>query len=610
VLCVLATTPLVGQTRYEISAPSPESRLLHIKAEFPSEGRDTLYLSLPAWSPGSYEIQNYARYLRHFTARAGGQPARTAERRSAAATATANRQAGAALFWDRLDKDTWRVVPAGAPSVVVEFDFLADTIDLSLARLREEFGQFLGSNVFMFEENRLDRTAEVRFALPRGWGVTTALRGRGPYTAADYHELADAMTFIGQYALDSVQVDRRWIRLAVWPSTAYTPAVARNLRTSVERLAAVQNRLMGGPPYDVYTIFFMIVEAGVPYGGGLEHSNSHFNILPQPAFADASGNLGDFVIPLVSHEFFHMWNVKRLRPAEMWPYDYREEQYTPLLWWSEGVTDLYADLTNLRAGLWTEEQFLENVGENASTVASAPEPWSVEDGSVATWIHELFVNSSQLYYPEGSLIGLLLDISIRDATDGAKSLDFVMRALFNDFYKKGRGFTTSDLHRLLTENGMPQMDTFYQRYINGRDELPYDSVFSKAGMVMRRDTTNEFSFGAELSLNPAGDIVVQRVLPTGTAGGAGIRTGDVILKLDELDLRPTPQSIEAVRTRFRTRAGSPITFTVRREGEEIKLTGPVRVEGRTQISVTRVDQPTERQQRVWQGLVTGTPAPQ
>ena len=614
-LWAFATTPLVSQAvRYEISVPSPEGRLLHVKAEFPSEGRDTLYLSLPAWSPGSYEIQNYARYLRHFTASAGSPPARTAERRpTGAAAAAPGAGKTAPLFWDRLDKDTWRVVTGRSPSVTIEFDFLADTVDLSLARLADNFGQFLGTNVFLFEENRLDRPAEVRFTLPRGWRVTTALRGRGgtaPYTAGDYHELADAMTFIGSYALDSVQVDARWIRLAVWPTAAYTPAVARNLRTSVERMAAVQNRLMGGPPYDSYTVFFMIVDPGIQFGGGLEHSNSHFNILPQPAFADASGNLGDFVVPLLSHEFFHLWNVKRIRPAEMWPYDYREEQYTPLLWWSEGVTDYYAALTNLRAGLWTDEQFLENVGENASTVNAAPEPWSVEDGSVATWIHEIFVNSSQLYYPEGSLIGLLLDISIRDATNGAKSLDLVTRALFDNFYKQGRGITTADLLRLLTETGMPQMDVFYQRYINGRDDLPYDSVFAKAGLVMRRDTTNEFAFGAELSLNPGGEIVVQRVLPTGSAGGAGVQTGDVIVKLDDLELRPTAQSIEAVRSRFRSRAGSPMTFTIRRGGREMRLTGPVKVEGRTRISVSRVDRPTERQEKVWQGLVTGSPPTQ
>jgi predicted metalloprotease with PDZ domain len=588
---VLLAAPLAAQAvRYEVSIPDPDSRLFHVKAEFPAGGKDTLYVSLPAWSPGSYEIQNYARYVRRFAAR------------GAAAGAAG---AGDALSWDRLDKDTWRVATGRAPRVTVEFDFLADTVDLSLARIADRFGQFLGTNLFLFEEGRFDRPAEVRFTLPQGWRVTTALKGRGPYTAADYHELADAMTFVGTYALDSLQVDGRWIRLAVWPEAAYTQAVARNLRSSIERMAPVQNRLMGGPPYDVYTVFFMIVEPNVPFGGGLEHSNAQFDILPQPAFADAGGKLGDFVVPLLSHEFFHLWNVKRIRPAELWPYDYRAEQYTPLLWWSEGVTDYYADLTNLRSGLWTEEQFFENVTQNMGTVAAAPEPWSVEDGSTATWIQEVYVNSSQLYYPEGSLIGLLLDVSIRDATDNAKSLDDVTRALFTRFYRQGKGFNTTDLLRLLTETGMPDVEGFYNRYINGREDLPYDGVFAKAGLLARRESTTEFMLGGALSLNPQGEIVVDRVGVEGSAQSAGVRPGDVLLKLDDLDVRPTAESFEAIRNRYRGKGGSPIRFTVRRGAQSVTLSGTVREQTRSGFSVSRADSPTPKAARIWRGLSTG-----
>jgi predicted metalloprotease with PDZ domain len=144
-------------------------------------------------------------------------------------------------------------------------------------------------------------------------------------------------------------------------------------------------------------------------------------------------------------------------------HDYTREQYKPLLWWSEGVTDYYADVSNVRAGLWTEGDFVENVQHNIDQVDGAPEPWSAEDGSAATWIDEVFVNSSQLYYPKGSLLGLLLDVSIRDATNGAKSLDDVTRTLFTRFAARRRGFTTADLLALLRETGMPDVDGFYRR---------------------------------------------------------------------------------------------------------------------------------------------------
>src|SRR2546421_3275990 len=191
-LPLLVAVPLCAKrappVQYEISVPAAATRLFHVRAEFPARGKDTLYLSLPAWSPGNYEIQNYARYVRHFGAK----------------TPT-----GQALFWDRFDKDTWRVTTNKSERVSVEFDYFADTIDLSMARLTGEFGEFLGTNLFLYEEGQLDRPAEVRFALPAGWQVTTALAGSGsvPYAAANYHELADAQTFVGKYSLDSLQVD-------------------------------------------------------------------------------------------------------------------------------------------------------------------------------------------------------------------------------------------------------------------------------------------------------------------------------------------------------------------------------------------------------------------
>src|SRR6267378_794332 len=206
---VVATSISAQTVRYEVSVARGE---FHVAAEFPTGGKDTLLVSLPAWSPGNYEIQNYARYVHGFGAK---------------------NSSGQALRWDRADKDTWRVVTGRTDRVTVAFDYSADTIDLSVARTVEDFGQFLGTNLFMFEEGQLGRPAEVRFRLPPGWQVTTALKGptNGVYRAGDYHELADAMTFVGRYSLDSLQADGKWIRIAVWPAADYTPAVARNLRT-------------------------------------------------------------------------------------------------------------------------------------------------------------------------------------------------------------------------------------------------------------------------------------------------------------------------------------------------------------------------------------------
>lgn len=568
--------------RYEVSIAAASEHLFHVKAEFPTSRLDTLLVSLPAWSPGNYEIQNYARHVRHF----------------AAANA-----AGAALFWDRLDKDTWRIGTGGSDRVTVQFDFEADAIDLSGSRLVSDFGEFLGTNLFLYQEGHLERPAEVRFTLPAGWSLATALTGSGgTYHADNYHELADAVTFVGRFSLDSLSVDGKWIRIAVYPAADYSAAVARNLRDGIAKQAAVQNRIMGGPPYDVYTIFFNVYHEPIEFGGGLEHTFSQFDIMPADGFADSDGTLGDFMRPLTAHEFFHLWNVKRIRPAELWPYDYHAEQYTPLLWWSEGVTDYYGDLTNWRAGLWSDDQWMASMQGNANEVESAPEPWSEEDGSAATWINETFVNSSQLYYNKGSLTGLLLDVAIRDATDNRHSLDEVTRSLYTRFYKQGKGFRTSDLLALLKEAGLPDVDGFYQRYINGRDPLPYEQILPKAGIaVERRSTTTPF-LGIQTGQAP----VVTGVVPGGAASAAGLQAGDTLVSIGDVSVVAGQDFGPPFRDHYRGKAGQPLKIVVRRDGQTLSLDAQVRERTTSMVRLSKAPDPDARAARLWHGLATGT----
>ena len=585
-LLALIALPLSAQTvRYHVSVPDPTTKLFHVEATFPAAGVDTLYVALPAWSPGNYEIQNYARFVRHFGAQdPSGRP----------------------LFWDRADKTTWRVPTGGAASVTVSFDELADTIDLSMARIHGDLAQFLGTNLFLYQPGHLDRPAEVRFSVPDGWRVTTALQsgGNGVYTAPDYHVLADAETFLGHFSVDSLQAGGKWIRIAVWPESDYTPAVRTAMRGSIAKMADVQDRLMGGAPYDVYTIFFDVVRDTINWAGGLEHLYSQFDIMPAgPGFADAGGTLGGFMNPLMAHEFFHLWNVKRIRPAEMWPYQYRGEQYTPLLWWSEGVTDYYADLTNWRAGIWTDTDFLDHVRQNMDQVNSSPEPWSEEDGSEATWINEVFVNSSQLYYPKGALTGLLLDVSIREASDNAHSLDEVMRALFTRYYQKGSGFTTGDLLGLLRETGMPDVATFYQRYINGRDSLPYAAVLAKAGLAYRVTHATVPSLGVATG---ATFNVLTDVTPGSAAAAAGLQPGDTLIRIGDVVTTPDANFGPEFRSRYQGKAGAPLDIVIHRAGREVTLHTTVRERDVEGIALDHVPSPTPKQARIWHGLATGT----
>jgi predicted metalloprotease with PDZ domain len=545
---------------YRVSVGAGD-RTIHVSAELPvPAGRDTFLVSLPAWTPGSYEILNFARYVHGF----------------AAATPD-----GRPLFWDKLDKDTWRIATAGAREIVVSFATNPDSVALELCRIGSDFAFLNGADLFPYPEGAgFDFPVDVRFEVPAGWRIATGLAPGsrpGEYRAASYHDLVDSPTFLGHFALDSVVVDGKPIRLAIWPDTALTPAVWDSLGESLRRIAATEDRMMGGPPYADYTVFVYAPPEELPWAGGLEHRNSQLDILSMEFLAPdrRHGILGEFTRPLLAHEFFHLWNVKRIRPAAMWPYDYAREQYTPLLWWSEGVTDYYADVTLARSGLWSDSAFVASASANAAQVESAAEIVSVEDASVDTWISPTWVDEAQYYYPKGALLGLMLDIEIRTTTANAHSLDDVMRALLADFWRQGKGFTTRDLLDLIRP-WYPGVDDFYRRYIRGREPLPYERVLPMGGIAVAVRETRTPVVGVEMEKPQDGGVLVSAVAPGSLADLVGLQLGDVLLRVG--DVPTTAPTWPAVfRARYAAAAGRPIEVAFRHDGKEITRTGTVQV---------------------------------
>jgi len=554
---------------YRVAVGGTGYRAFRVTAQFPvPAGRDTLLVSLPAWTPGSYEILNFARYVHSF----------------AAATAE-----GRPLFWDKLDKDTWRIATAGARQVVLTFETNPDSIALELCRIGPDFAYLNGADLFPYPEGAgFDFPADVEFDVPAGWRVATGLSpaGRpGAYHAASYHDLVDSPAFLGHFALDSVTVDGRTVRLAIWPDSALTPAVWDSVGESLRRIAAMGDRMMGGPPYDDYTVFVYAPPDELTWAGGLEHRNSQFDIISMDYFATdrRRGILGEFTRPLLAHEFFHLWNVKRIRPAAMWPYDYAHEQYTPLLWWSEGVTDYYADVTLARSGLWSPAAFVASASSNAQQVERAAEIVSAEDASVDTWTRPTWVDEAQYYYPKGSLLGLMLDIEIRAATANAHSLDDVMRALLTDFWRQQRGFTTADLLALVRP-WYPGVDDFYRRYIQGREPLPYETVLRLGGIAAAVQETRTLLLGLSVEKPVEGGVLIAAVAPGSLAESAGLMPGDVLVRLG--DVATSGLSWPALfRARYAKAASQPIEVVYRHEGREVVRTGTVQVRTSRTVSL-------------------------
>ena len=201
---------------------------------------------------------------------------------------------------------------------------------------------------------------------------------------------------------------------------------------------------------------------------------------------------------------------------------------------------------------------------------------------------------------------MLLDISIRDATDNRHRLDDVMRTLYSRFYERQRGFTTGDLLGLLREFGMPDVDAFYQRYINGRDPLPYESVFSKAGIAVERQTTSNPFLGVNAQPNDQGKMVVQGVVPGSAAEAAGLAPGDVLLKIGEVELRSEEDWAVKFRQRYRGRAGAPLAIAVQRAAQPLTLTTQVRERTAVSYSLKLLPSPSPKQAEIWRGLTAGS----
>ena len=562
VVLLLLPLALRAQVVYRVSVGTAAAEhAFLVRAEFPvPAGRDTLLLSLPAWSPGSYEIQDYARYVHGFGA---------------------STPDGQSLFWDKLDKDTWRIATHGAKRVAVRFLTDPDSLALELSRAGPDFAYFNGTNLFLYPVGAgLDFAADVYIDVPDGWRITTGLTATGEsghFRAASYHDLVDSPTFLGRFALDSVTVDSRPIRFAIWPDSDLTPALWDTVADVLRRIATEQNRIMGGPPYDGYTVLVLAPPVEMDWAGGLEHRNSQLDAISIGFFASdrRRGVLGEFTRPLLSHEFFHLWNVKRARPAEMWPYDYARAQYTPLLWWSEGVTDYYGDVTLARSRLWTLDQFVAGMGANVAQVENAAEIVSAEDASIDTWIKPVWVDEAQYYYPKGALLGLMLDIRIREATGNVHSLDDVMRQLLADSWGRARGFTTQDLLGIV-RTWYPGVDDFYRSYVQGREPLPYAEVLPRGGIAVDQQESKVPVVGVSSEKDQDGGALVASVAPGSLADAVGLQSGDVLLKVGDV-ATTGPMWPIAFRLRYANAAGREVPVVFRRAGREISRSGTIRV---------------------------------
>jgi len=571
----------LANLRYEITFDSTtaQTRTLKVAMSFDVAGPGPVLLSFPAWTPGAYELSFYARWVENFTPMAGDTP----------------------LGWDKLDYDTWRVNTAGAKSVSVRFDYLADSLDNAMAWARPNFVLFNGTNVLPYPEGRgTNFPATVTVKTEPGWLIATGMQPvpqqSGTYREGNYHDLVDKPFFVWRMDYDSTQVAGAWTRLATYPSGTLTGAARTEVWDEIGKMIPPEAAVFQELPWPHYTIM-MIFDSAFGGGSALEHSNSHVGIYN-------TGFIGNPILAsITAHEIFHAWNVKRLRPADMVPYRYDRTEPTVWLWVSEGITDYYADLTMLRGGIVGADTFLSVTAGKMASVAQAP-PTALEDASLSTWIHPVD-GTEYIYYPKGSLAGFMLDIMIRDASDNRRSLDDVMRELYRTTYKAGRGFTGADWWRTVSKaaNGRSFSD-FAAKYVDGREPYPWAEVLPLAGLRVVTDTVREARLGIATAQDSGGNIRVTQVVPGGAAQEAGVKSGDVLLALGALPLTD-PNFGPRFRELFGKEEGQPLPIQVRRNGQTMTLNGKVRLVPRVENRLEIDQGAPEKAARVREGLFKG-----
>lgn len=517
---------------YDVRFPAPHTHYLVVEASIPA-GKPEIELYLPVWTPGSYLVREYARNVEGFRARAGTT----------------------ALRWEKSRKNRWKVYAGKAARIEVSYQVYAHDAGVQGNWVDAGFAMINGAPNFMTLAGGGARRHEVRLTPSPQWrGCISGMRetGANHFAAADYDELVDSPIYCGNAPIhEFAAAGKKHYLVNEGEGTMWDgPASARDVQKIVEEYA----RMWGGLPYEKYVFFNMLVESG----GGLEHKTSTWMNSSRWAYRNTIEPAGDAPpglrrpnrtgwLGLVSHEYFHLWNVKRLRPVELGPFDYENEVHSKSLWIAEGVTSYYGPLALKRAALRSTESLLREMGQSIRALQSQPgrlvQP--LESSSYDSWIKfyrpdENSPNTGISYYTKGALVGWLLDAKIRKLTGGAKSLDDVMTLAYSR-YSGTRGYTPADFRKTAAEVAGTDLGGWFETVLNTTAELDYSEALDYFGLRFRPETPRpgtapRYNTGLTTRVDN-GRIVVSQVRRATPGADAGINVNDEILAVNDYRVR-------------------------------------------------------------------------
>jgi predicted metalloprotease with PDZ domain len=567
--------------RYEVSLARPEQHLFHVKMEVP-DVKDEVKLQMAAWN-ALYEIRDFSSHVQQVQAFVNGQSANI----------------------EKLDKLTWRV--QGSGTITLKYDTFWDDVGPFNSQLNSEHAFTNPAMILMYvPDRRLEESSILLEDVPSDWSVASATPTAVTHSgtnrvisleAPSFDALADGPIELSHFEEFTIRDVNPPVRVVIHGDNYKRQDVENALR----KIVSYETKMMDGAPYTQYTFIFHIGKPAAGGGGGMEHANCTAIFIPS----------GEYVSNVSAHEFFHLWNVKRIRPASLEPVDFTHEMYTRSLWFAEGVTNTYGSYALVRSGIWNHQEFYQDLSGQITELETRPaERWqSAEQSSLDAWLEKYALYNqpqrSVSYYTKGQILGVLLDILIRDRTDNQHSLDDVLRAMNQDFAKSGRFYRDSLDVRLTAEKITgTSLENFFSNYVSGSEALPYSDVFSKAGLTLQERETVRPALGFSAQRDPNGPWTVASVDAGSNAEKSGLQVGDELVRWNAGEVPRRPEHWAS-----QQKPGEELHLRVRRGEKEETVNMRLGENRETFYQVTESSGAGDRARRIRDGMLRGTTDP-
>lgn len=539
---------------FEVSFKEPQAHYVEMEMNISGLVKDYVDVKMPVWAPGSYLVREFAKSVEDFSATAGGKSVKV----------------------EKVKKNAWRVYSAKSNAIKIKYRVYGFEVSVRTPFIDEQHAFLSSTGIFMYPDGLLKLPSTVKVIPFKGWNkVSTGLEPVAgqpfTYTASDFDVLFDSPIEVGNQEVFDFMASGVKHEVAMFGGGNYDK---ERLKVDMAKVVEQATAIYGENPNKHYTFIVHNFERG---GGGLEHLNSTVLGASRNAYNTPEGYLG--FLNLVAHEYFHLWNVKRMRPIALGPFDYDNENYTTNLWVAEGFTSYYENKLVLRAGFVDQKAFVDGLVTAVANVSNTPgaKVQSAAESSYDAWIkgyrpNENSNNTGVSYYSKGEVVGLLMDLEIAQATKGTKSLDDVMKAMYLQGKTLKRGYTDAEFKAMVEKISGKSFTDFWAKYVNGTHPVEYDKYFGYAGIsIKNQNEGNNIPYIGVASKKTEGRIFISAVSRNSAAWVDGLNVNDEVISVDGIGVEAALERMPVVTSK---KPGDVITVKVRRDGieKDIKLT--------------------------------------